>query len=184
MVANAIINPVTVRGSVINKPSVGSISKMVKNGVSKGARVTVILANSTIPMIDQVPQPGNLDFEWPTCECGYKMSDKDIYGALLKCSNPDCSGRLRRMTEYLNTCSSMADVDLNKLLVIDRFDWKKKVKDMPQFLTDIVNVIMTGQNKSDLENLLLKYITTDLQKKNLALVIGPAWTALKNKINP
>lgn len=182
--ANAIINPVTVRGSVINKPSVGSISKMVKNGVSKGARVTVILANSTIPMIDQVPQPGNLDFEWPTCECGYKMSDKDIYGALLKCSNPDCSGRLRRMTEYLNTCSSMADVDLNKLLVIDRFDWKKKVKDMPQFLTDIVNVIMTGQSKNDLENLLLKYITTDLQKKNLALVIGPAWTALKNKINP
>lgn len=182
--ANAIINPVTVRGSVINKPSVGSISKMVKNGVSKGARVTVILANSTIPMIDQVPQAGNMDFEWPTCECGYKMSDKDIYGALLKCSNPDCSGRLKRMTEYLDTCSSIADVDLNKLLVIDRFDWKKKVQDMPQFLTDIVNVIMTGQDKSNLEKLFLKYLTTELQKKNLSLVIGPAWTALKNKINP
>ena len=180
--ANAIINPVTVRGSVINKPSVGSISKMVKNGISKGARVTVILANSTIPMIDQVIQAGDLNFEWPVCSCGHQMSDKDIYGALLKCSNPECSGRLARMTEYLNTCQSMADVDLNKLLVIDRFDWNKKVKDMPQFLQTIVDAVVNGQDKNDLKAVLETYITTDLQKKNLNLVVGPAWTALRNKL--
>lgn len=182
--ANAIINPVTVRGSIINKPSVGSISKMVKNGVSKGARVTVILANSTIPMIDQVPQEGNRDFEWPTCDCGYKMSEKDIYGALLKCSNPNCSKRLEKMNEYLGTCNSMADVDLNKLLIIDRFDWKKKVQDIPLLLNDIANIIISGQDKTALEVLLKSYMTTDLQKKNLALVVGPAWEALRNKIIP
>lgn len=183
--ANAIINPVTVRGSVINKPSVGSISKMVKSGVSKGARVTVILANSTIPMIDEVPQAGNLDFEWPTCNCGYKMSDKDIFGALLKCGNPNCTERFTRMVGYLNTCTSAADIDLNKLLVIDRFDWHKKVKDMPKLLGDIVSIITSpGTGKDDLKKLLETYVTTDLQRKNLNLVIEPAWNALKNKINP
>ena len=184
--ANAIINPVTVRGSVINKPSVGSISKMVENGVSKGARVTVILANSTIPMIDKVIQSGDLNYEWPTCSCGYQMSEKDIYGALLKCSNPECSSRLTRMTEYLNTCSSIADVDLNKLLVIDRFDWSKKVADLVQFKAEIVDAILNGpnQNKEDLKVVLSKYIKTALQKKNLDLVVGPAWTALRNKLIP
>ena len=68
------------------------------------------------------------------------MSEKDIYGALLKCSNPDCSNRLTRMNEYLNTCSSIADVDLNKLLVIDRFDWSKKVTDLVQFKAEIVEL--------------------------------------------
>jgi hypothetical protein len=110
------------------------------------------------------------------------MSDKDIYGALLKCSTPECSGRLARMTEYLNTCQSMADVDLNTLLVIDRFDWNKKVKDMPQFLQTIVDAVVNGQDKNDLKAVLETYITTDLQKKNLNLVVGPAWTALRNKL--
>ena len=76
----------------------------------------------------------------------------------------------------------MADVDLNKLLVIDRFDWNKKVKDMPQFLQTIVDAVINGQDKNDLKAVLETYITTDLQKKNLNLVVGPAWTALRNKL--
>ena len=91
---------------------------------------------------------------------------------------------LEKMNEYLGTCNSIADVDLNKLLIIDRFDWKKKVQDIPLLLNDIANIIISGQDKTALEVLLKSHMTTDLQKKNLALVVGPAWEALRNKIMP
>ncbi len=180
--ANAIINPIKVRGSSITKPSVGSISKMVSKGISKGARVTVILANSTIPMIDEVPQAGDGSYNWPVCNCGYQMSDKDIYGALLKCGNPECSSRLERMKNYLDTCNSYNDVDFNKLLVIDRFDWNKKVSDRSALYTDVLNAVTLGQSKTDLENVLVKYLSSELQKKTLSLVVGPAWNALRYKL--
>ena len=56
---------------------------------------------------------------------------------------------------------------------------------MPKLLGDIVNIIVSpGTGKDDLKKVLEVYVTTDLQRKNLDLVIEPAWNALKNKINP
>ena len=176
--ANALITPVLIRGSKCTKPSVGSIRKMVDTGLSKGAKVTIILANSTIPQVSKVIKKGDLNFEFPICSCGYKMSEKDIFGALLKCGNPFCSERLERMKSYLNTCSSFFDIDLNKLLIIDRFKWEKKVQNLNDLVNQIKYIIENNLGVDKLYDLLEKELSTSLQKQNLNLVINPAYNAL------
>jgi NAD-dependent DNA ligase len=119
--ANVIIDPVTIKGCVVRKPSAGSVSKLIKKNITPGAEVSIILANSTIPMIGDVFSPGNGDYQWPICSCGYKMTEKDVFGSLLKCGNPFCKERSARMTNYLYSLNNILDIDLNKYLVIDRF---------------------------------------------------------------
>ena len=198
--ANAIIDPIEVRGSRITKPSVGSVSKMVETKLSPGALVTVILANSTIPQVKDVLQEGNGNFNWPTCSCGYKMSEKDIFGSLLKCGNPRCTNRYNNMLAYLKTINDWEDIDLNKLLVLDRFDWSKydqkailgnlKVafdnNDFGLFTESLkikkVKKEVPVDKKDPSKGMTKIYvdILSDLQLKNLQLVIEPAWAALKN----
>ena len=179
--ANAIVQPITVRGTEIKKPSVGSIKKMVESGLSKGALVTVILANSTIPQVSKVVQPGNGDFEWPTCGCGYTLGSKDIYGSLVKCGNPECTEREGRMRSYLLGCSNFGDIDLNKFLILDRFDWNKKTNQQV-VLGDLYNLIISGGNIEDFISYLGSFLVSDLQRKNLNLVAKPAYKTLKEYI--
>lgn len=176
--ANALISPITVRGTKITKPSVGSVKKMIDSGLSKGAKVTIILANSTIPHVSKVLTPGNLDFQWPTCSCGYKLGPTDIYGSLAKCGNPECSNRETRMRKYLSGVSSWDNIDLGKLLVLDRWDWLKKT-DYPKVLRDIYTIISSGQGEDALRTYLEGYLTTDLLRRNLKLVIHPAYVTLR-----
>lgn len=182
--ANAILaTPIVIRGAEIKKPTVGSISKMVSNNISRGAKVTVILASSTIPQIDKVLEPGNGDFEWPTCKCGYTLTENDIFGAQAKCGNPECTYRLERMIDYLNSCQSMADVDLGLFLRLDRLDWFKKASDMPKLLQDITDVIVNNGSKEDLGVVLKsQFKFTKKQEANLNLVLWPAWKALRFKL--
>lgn len=105
--ANVEIEPVQVKGCTIKKPSAGSVSKLIKNNITPGAEVGIILANSTIPMVGNVFKPGNGDYMWPACKCGYRLSSKDIYGSLLKCGNPMCSERLGRMRKVLDKTNSL-----------------------------------------------------------------------------
>lgn len=49
---------------------------MVKKKITPGAIVSIIMANSTIPMVGDSFTEGNGDFMWPTCSCGYNMSEK------------------------------------------------------------------------------------------------------------
>lgn len=181
--ANVLINPINIRGAEIKKPSVGSVRKMVDSGLSKGSRVTVILANSTIPAVSKVLNPGNLDFEWPTCGCGHKMGESDIFGALLKCGNPDCSERLKRMRAYLDMVPEWKDINLNKLLVIDRFDWSKKVSNLSVLSSEILEIVYEDYGVELLKKHLGKYLTTDLQKRNLDLVVTPAYKALREYVS-
>lgn len=176
--ANAIITPITVRGTKITKPSVGSIKKMINSGLSKGAKVTIILANSTIPQVSKVLVPGNLDFQWPTCSCGYTLGPGDIYGSLVKCGNPKCTDREDRMRKYLSTVQSWGDIDLGKLLVLDRWDWRKKT-DYQVVLSDIFQIIDKDLGEDNLYKYLYGYLTTDLLKNNLKLVIHPAYVTLR-----
>lgn len=176
--ANALINPITVRGTRITKPSVGSIRKMLDSGLSEGAKVTIILANSTIPQVSKVLVPGNLDFQWPTCSCGYKLGPSDIYGSLVKCGNPQCSNRESRMRKYLSGVPSWKDIDLTKLLVLDRWDWAKKT-DTQRVLQDIYTIISSGQGEDALRTYLEGYLTTELLRRNLKLIIHPAYVTLK-----
>jgi hypothetical protein len=175
--ANVRIDPITIKGSVIRKPSAGSVSKLIKNNITPEAKVTIILANSTIPMVGSVINPGNGDFNWPTCSCGYKLSNKDIFGSLLKCGNPMCSNRFNRMCEYLNyfptTEELISKLDLNRLLVIDRFKWENTDVSIEKLISYVKE-----NNEVEFSKYLSSYMKTTLQLATLSLVLQPAWSAL------
>jgi hypothetical protein len=174
--ANIGIDPVVVKGITIKKPSAGSVGKMVKNNITPGAEVSIILANSTIPMIGEVFKPGNGDFSWPICNCGWQMSEKDIYGSLLKCGNPVCSERIGRMKNYLQSCGGV--IDLNKLLVIDRFNWKDTNVNLDTLLSLINTNFINTEYGDNYREYLMSFMNSDLQRRNMELVWRASYKAL------
>lgn len=174
--ANVLIEPVQINGCVIKKPSAGSIKKLVEKNISQGAEVSIILANSTIPMIGDVYSPGLVPIQWPTCSCGYKMGPSDVYGSLLKCGNQDCTERSGRMMAYLNTVSEPAEIDLDRFLVIDRFKFPKD----PEISKTFVELAKSGKEKESWEHL-RQYVTTDLQRRTLALVWRSAYETVRKR---
>lgn len=172
--ANVIIEPITLRGCVVKKPSAGSVSKLIKGNITPGAKVKVILANSTIPMVGDVITPGNGDYQFPTCSCGYTLGKKDIYGSNLKCGNPGCTSRGERMKKYLEGLKSITHLDLGKFLVIDRFKWENTKISTDKFL----QLVMEGREELA-KTYLRKEMTTELQLKNFDLVWPMAWLTLR-----
>lgn len=173
--ANVIVDPVVVKGVTIKKPSAGSVSKLVKNNITPGATIGIILANSTIPMVGETFSPGNGDYMWPKCDCGYQMSDKDVFGSLLKCGNPMCTRRIGRMADYLASLKDIhKDIDLNKLLVIDRFKWENT-----DISTDKLLSYVENNDETEYHNYLSSYMTTNLQKKNMGLVWKASFIVLR-----
>ena len=172
--ANVIIDPVLVHGSKVTKPTAGSVKKLIENNISPGAKVSIVLANSTIPQVGKCLKPGNGDFNYPVCKCGYQMSEKDVYGSRLKCGNPMCTERLGRMKAYLGTLGNIFDIDLNKYLVIDGFDWSTSGLD----LGTLLGYVTTG-DYDNFKALLMSKMNTPARKRNLELVLGPAWTVLR-----
>ena len=187
--ANVIVEPVTLHGITITKPSAGSVGKLVKNKISPGAEVSIILSNSTIPMVGECFKPGNEDYQFPTCACGYHMSVSDIYGSRLKCGNPRCSVREIRMENYLRKVADWANIDLNKLLVIDGFDFGKTDIDV-QRLIKLCTDSADEENRTrypavydyfgDFKNYLMSYMNTSARKRNLELVVDSAWFSIRN----
>jgi len=175
--ANVIIDPVVIKGCTIKKPSAGSVSNLVKNNITPGAEVSIILANSTIPMVSKCFSGGNGVYSWPVCSCGYRMSEKDVYGSLLKCGNPNCTDRYNRMKSYVDSLNNVQDeINLNKLLVIDRFKWENTDIDIKQLL-HFVEI----DNFEDYKNYLLSFLSTSLQKNNLILVSFPSFRVLRER---
>lgn len=172
--ANVLVDPVQVRGCTIKKPSAGSVGKLVRDNISIGAEIGIILANSTIPAVGKVIKPGNGDFQWPTCSCGYVLSAKDIYGAQIKCGNPACTCRMTRMEKVIKNTPTPFDLDLNKFLVIDRFRWEN---------TDIdLNILFNYVKNNDLlsyHDYLSSFLKTSLQKKTLDLVYQASFRVLQ-----
>ena len=169
--ANVIIDPVVIRGCTVTKPSAGSISKLIKNKITPGATVGIILANSTIPMVSEVYEGGQDTLQFPVCGCGYTLGPQDTYGSLLKCGNPYCTVRLNRMKNYLEECKG--DIDLNKLLVIDRWKWENTNVDLSQ-----IKALLECNKPEEYHDYLLGFLKTDLQKRNLELVWRASWKAL------
>lgn len=175
--ANILIEPVTIKGCIVRKPSAGSVSKLISKNITPGAEVSVILANSTIPMIGDVYSPGNGDYQWPTCSCGYTLSEKDTYGSLLKCGNPMCSERIERMKTYLRTLGGdITKLDLNKFLVIDRFKWETTTIRLGELLKTVEDMDYEGYYKY-----LDSFLTTALQKRNLNLVAPSSFNCLRDR---
>lgn len=173
--ANVILDPpVVLHGSTITKPTAGSVGNLLKKKISPGAEISIILANSTIPQAGECFKPGNGDYMWPVCSCGYQMSEKDVYGSWLKCGNPGCTERLGRMLGYLQSLKSISEIDLNKFLVIDRVKWENTGIDMSKLIEYVTKDDLSGY-KLHLES----FLTTELQKKNLELVAPGSFKALK-----
>jgi hypothetical protein len=176
--------PAEVKGSTIRKPSSGGVPTAIKKNITVGARVKVGLAGGTIPKVTEVVQGGNGDMCYPTCKCGYQMSEKNIFGSNLKCGNPDCEERYERMMKYLSTVSDPDNIDFNRFLVIDRFDFNKKLDPSDQL--DLVNNLFLIVSSDELgpdhfKQMLESYIhPTGLQKKMLDLVSIPAYRAIKD----
>jgi NAD-dependent DNA ligase len=172
--ANVIIEPVIINGTKITKPSAGSVNKLINNEISPGAVVKIILANSTIPMVGDCISAGNGDYMFPECSCGHKLSEDDVYGSNLKCGNTLCINRISRMRDYINSLDNINDLDLNKLLVIDRFDWGTTGIDIPKLLETVIK-----NSETDYYNILSSYMTTELRKRNLDLVWKASWITLR-----
>lgn len=174
--ANVILDPpVVLHGSTITKPTAGSVGNLLKKKISPGAEISIILANSTIPQAGECFKPGNGDYMWPKCSCGYQMSEKDTYGSWLKCGNPLCSERLGRMKTYLSKLQNIkTDLDLNKFLVIDRLKWENTGIDIEKLLGYVEVADQDGYGLY-----LRSFLTTDLQKKNLDLVLPTSYQALR-----
>lgn len=175
--ANVLIDPIEVKGCLVKKPSAGSIGKLVKSKITPGAKVSIILANSTIPMVGEALEPGNGDYQWPTCSCGHTMSESDVFGSLLKCSNPLCSERKARMTNYLSKLSSPLDINLNTFLVIDRFKWETTDVDINILLGHVMN-----SDPDSYRDYLMSFMKTDLQKRNMGVVWKLSYQTLYEKL--
>lgn len=173
--ANVIVDPIQVRGYTIKKPSAGSVKKLITKNITPGSVVTIILANSTIPMVGDVKKPGNGDYMWPTCSCGYRMSQSDVYGSLLKCGNPMCSDRLGRMRSTIGPDGSF---DLDRLLVIDRFSFGSCQVDY-----DYIKRLVGTNGKDEYKAYLESFLKSDLQKKNFNLVWEASWTVLREIVS-
>ena len=174
--ANVILDPpVVLHGSTITKPTAGSVKNLLKKKISPGAEISIVLANSTIPQAGECFKPGNGDYMWPKCSCGYQMSEKDTYGSWLKCGNQMCTERIERMKSYIETLGDIkSDLDLNKFLVIDRVKWENTGIDIEKLL---------GYVETDSEDgyklYLESFLTTDLQKRNLDLVYRASYKVLR-----
>jgi NAD-dependent DNA ligase len=80
------IKTIELNGKEINNVATGGVPNMIDSQMGKGAKVRVILANMTIPKVIEVLEPSE-DYQFPTCDCGYQLSENDIYGSTLKCQN-------------------------------------------------------------------------------------------------
>lgn len=169
--ANVLIDPITIHGVQVKKPSAGSVSKLIKNNISEGAVISIVLANSVIPTVGKVYKGGNGNYQWPVCSCGYQMGPKDIYGSILKCGNPMCTNRIQRMRKVIKPGE---DLDLNALLVIDRYRWENSGISK-QHLWDLVH-----ENKeTEFYEYLKGFLKSDLQKRTLDLVWKAAWIVMR-----
>lgn len=173
--ANVILDPpVMLHGTKVTKPTAGSVGNLLKKKISPGAEISVILANSTIPQAGECFKPGNGDYMWPVCSCGYQMGPSDKYGSWLKCGNPMCSERLGRMRKYISSLDNILDLNLNKFLVIDRVKWENTGIDIPKLLSYV-----ESDSEDGYRMYLRSFLTTDLQKKNLDLVCKASYTVLR-----
>jgi len=86
------VEPVELDGAIIKNPTSNGVPNMIEMGIGVGATVEIIRSGVTIPKIIDVLDP--VEFEYPVCpHCEHQMSEKDLYGSVLKCGNRDCKNK-------------------------------------------------------------------------------------------
>ena len=82
------------------------------------------------------------------------------------------------MVSYLSSLGNISELNLNTLLVIDRFKWEDTDIDLNKLLKFIET-----NDKSGYYEYLKSYLTTDLQIRNLNLVWESSFMSLWNLYN-
>lgn len=177
---------VDIRGSIVKKPSSNGVNNLLKFNITPGAMVSVTLRGSTIPCVDKVFKPGNGDFNWPVCKCGTQLGPNDIFGNNIKCPNLCCSSRIERMRSYINNgrFSFYDPKSYNGFFIIDRIKLEDKISDPEEFAKEFKELILKDLGVDAIRDLFYsKVALTPLQKRNLELVLQPAYIVLKEFAN-
>lgn len=177
---------VDIRGSIVKKPSSNGVNNLLKYNITPGALVSVTLRGSTIPCVDKVFKPGNGDFNFPVCKCGTQLGVDDIFGNNLKCPNTCCSSRISRMKTYINNgrFSFYDPKSYNGFFIIDRIKLEDKINNPEEFAKEFKELILNDLGVDALRDLFHKNIPlTPLQRRNLELVLQPAYIVLKEFAN-
>ena len=122
----------------ISNASSGGIRNMMNMRFGVGAKIKVILANLTIPKIIEVIEPSD-DYRFPQCECGYQLTEEDIFGSVLKCTDMEvCKMKVDLWSEEHKNCNPdklfwkdwLSDnfLDWMNWFKIDRWDSHKNCK--------------------------------------------------------
>lgn len=89
-----------------------------------------------------------------------------------------------RMMKYLATVADAGNIDFNRLLVIDRLDFNKKLdaSDHLDLINNLFLIISSDELGVDhFRQMIESYVNpTGLQKKMIALAAAPAYNALRD----
>lgn len=196
------ITPIVLNDKNIGRISANGVPTMINSEIGVGSEIEAILVNMTIPKVHNVISPSN-DFRYPTCKCGYQLSENDIYGATLKCGNEGlCSDKYNKWKTSLSEkltydigCGTYSSewnhFQLNFFwwmdqLKIDRWNPRDKFKWSEFTESDIVTSIYLSILNNDFEkfNLIISqsFSFSDLQRKNLDINIRSAFEAFRDSL--
>jgi len=103
------VEPIELEGRSVSHIASGGVSNMVDRELGIGAKVKVILSNSTIPYILEVLETSST-FNFPECDiCGTQLDpENSLVGSVLKCHNLECPQKIEIRFERISTdCEEM-----------------------------------------------------------------------------
>lgn len=169
----------------ISQAASGGLPNLRAKKMGVGAKVRVILSKMTIPKIIEVLEPSE-DYQYPTCQCGYHLSEKDTFGSVIKCGNTECcsknyntwsklvSSKLESFQKQFDTQDNIESFRvnpytiLNIALQIDRWDAHKmkKVTLTGEIFSELLNIIDSEDINRFRDFITLRFRMSDLNKKN------------------
>jgi NAD-dependent DNA ligase len=192
-----VIETIELNGKYIGRVSAGGVPNLIGNKMGKGSKVRVILANMTIPKVIEVIESSE-DYQFPKCGCGYQLSEKDTYGATLKCQNEEeCSWKvtnwyrefIKEIIDYPDCINVPKDKFFeNELwwilsyLKIDRWSPEDKYLnkiDQVEFANTLFNLIEANDFDTFFNLIESNFYFTDLNLCNLNINAASTFSMLK-----
>lgn len=181
------VDPVELDNKMLRSPSSNGINNLLNQGLGVGAEVEVAFSGMTIPKVIRVITP--VEPELPKCECDTQLTSDDIYGGVLKCSNPDCHLRYDSRLEWYNNLEDKSkEYLLDNLeymvcsyLNIARWNWNtKRWNDFDTFKDELLNSILENNYEKFIEVMTNNYGFSYLQECELKLTSKPTIKLLNN----
>jgi NAD-dependent DNA ligase len=196
--------PVVLNDKNISQAASGGAPNMLSMKFGIGAKIKVILANMTIPKIIEVLEPSE-NYNWPTCDCRYQISEKDIFGSSVKCQSHHCERRtkqwLTNLDDYYNTLVQEGKSQgnhkeflkdhifdcINLSINIDRWNAEGKLNRndyTEQLVKDELIRVIESNNPEEFKTFITRYFyLSGLQQANMEANYGPGFEALVRFMN-